>query len=205
MITSANTVVVPTRLNARKGFDLIAYAGADGTELWQFHTDYIDPPQARSWWPPPLPATLRDDTHAVVAGGRRHGPDPAACQPGPRRRRTPGRVLRPRPAGGRTARPTGRTCFVTTPMTTGARRRRCTSGSRRPRPLLVGLRNGIARISPSGRGSWVPARALAGTIDGAHVALNCAPALSNDGTTAYVALNSHKRLRPVLVGFDSPT
>ena len=74
-----------------------------------------------------------------------------------------------------------RTVQITTPLTTGP------DGS-----LYFGfsattdapghLRNGVARISPSGHGSWVSARKLAATHHDAHVALNCAPALSTDGS-----------------------
>jgi hypothetical protein len=203
MVTSANTVVVPTRFNARRGFDLMAYAGADGTKLWQFHTDYVVPPQARIWWPPPLPATLRDDSHAVVAaaGGtvliRRH----ANRAQGADVRRVAFYGIHAWRAHRAAYR---RSVFITTPITTGP------DGS-----LYFGfsatagtpghLRNGVARIPLSGKADWVSARALAGTHRGAHVALNCAPALSNDGATAYVALDSHKRQRPVLAGFDPHT
>ena len=43
MITSANTVVVPTRIGEAKGFELRAYAGADGTPKWWLPTDYTVP------------------------------------------------------------------------------------------------------------------------------------------------------------------
>jgi hypothetical protein len=201
MITSANTVVVPTRFDARRGFDLIAYAGSDGTRLWRFHTDYAVPPQSRIWWPPPLPATLQDDTHAVVAaaGGtllvRRHVNQATG---GVRRIAFYGLDRwRAHRAAYR------KDVFVTTPITTGPDGS-LYFGFSATAAAPGGLSNGIARISPSGRSSWVSARALAGSR-GAHVALNCAPALSNDGTTAYVALVSHHQRHPVLAGFDSAT
>jgi hypothetical protein len=202
MITSANTVVVPTRFNARKGFDLVAYAGADGSRMWQLHTDYAVPPQATKWWPPPLPATLRDDTHAVVAaaGGtvliRKHV------------NQSDGGVRRVAFYGigkWRAHRAAYRKhVFVTTPLTTGPDGSLYFGFSATP-AAPGGLRNGVARISPSGKASWVSAKSLAGTGRGAHVALNCAPALSNDGSTAYVALNAGKRQHPLLVGFDTST
>ena len=56
MITSANTVVVPTRIGTHKGFELRAFAGADGTPMWRLHTDYTVPLGAEGQWPPPIPA-----------------------------------------------------------------------------------------------------------------------------------------------------
>jgi hypothetical protein len=201
MITSANTVVVPTRFNARKGFDLVAYAGADGTRLWQFHTDYTVPLGAKNQWPPPLPAGLVDNSHVAVAaaGGtlliRSHV------------NRATGGVRRVAFYGIRHWRAHRaaykRDVQITTPVTTGP------DGS-----LYFGfsatsdspgtLRSGIARISASGHGSWVSARDLAGTSRGAHVPLNAAPALSNDGQTAYVGVLAAGK-RPFLVGFDAHT
>ncbi|MGC4109924.1 MAG: hypothetical protein QM747_05770 [Nocardioides sp.] len=202
MITSHNTVIVPTRLGEHRGFDLDAYAGPDGTRLWRMHTDYTAPPEARIWWPPPIPAALRDDNHVAVAaaGGtlllRRHV------------NRADGGVRRIAFYGTAAWR-AHRTAYrdsvhITTPITTGP------DGSlyfafSATATAPGHLRNGVARVAPDGSGSWVSARTLAGTRSGAHVVLNCAPGLSADGTTAYVALVSHHRTRPVLVGFDTST
>jgi hypothetical protein len=198
MITSTNTVIVPTRLGKRRGFEVVAYAGADGTRLWRFHTDATTPLDSEPQSPPPLPATLRDDTHVAVAGAggtlliRRHvdrarGGVRRVAFYGLGRWRAHRRAYR-------------QDVHITTPLTAGP------DGSLyfgfAATPDAPGhLRNGIARISPSGRGSWVSARALAGHHRGAHVVDNCAPALSNDGRTGYVALLSHKT--PTLVGFHS--
>ncbi len=72
----------------------------------------------------------------------------------------------------------------------------------------AGLTSGIARISASGQGSWVSANAAAlGASYIADVQQNCAPALSNDGKTLYMAVtgingdNEHGDL----VALDSTT
>jgi hypothetical protein len=61
----------------------------------------------------------------------------------------------------------------------------------------------VARIAPDGTSMWVSARKLAGTPQSSHVALSCAPAISPDGKTAYVAVLAGTR--PELVGFSAVT
>ena len=54
----------------------------------------------------------------------------------------------------------------------------------------AGVVSGMARIGPSGVGTWVSATSLAGNDPNVtQVALNCAPALSNDESTVYVAVS----------------
>jgi hypothetical protein len=200
MITSTNTVVVPTRISRRKGFELDAYAGADGTRKWRVATDYTLPRNVSLDFPPPLPATLLDDRHVAVAaaGGTllvRSRVDDATG----RLRRVAFYGLHP----WRTHRAAYRNAVqITTPLTTGP------DGSvyfgfsateNAPGHLL----SGVARISPSGHGSWVPAQALAQTGRATRVALSCAPAFSPDGGTGYIAVISGDR--PRLVGFDAST
>jgi hypothetical protein len=196
MITSSNTVVVPTRIGPRRGFELIAYAGSDGTEKWRLHTDYTVPVGARNQWPPPIPAGLLDDHHVAVAaaGGTllvRSRVDHAT-----------GRVHRVAFYGLRRFRAHRwsyrRSVQITTPLTTGPDGSTYFGFSATSR-ARGGLESGVARISPSGRGSWVAARKLAGTRRDTHVVLNCAPALSPSGRTAYVAMLAGTR--PLLVGF----
>src|SRR5207237_1972071 len=49
------------------------------------------------------------------------------------------------------------------------------------------LQSGVARIDTSGNGTWISASAAAGDANMAKVAMNAAPALSNDGKTLYIA------------------
>jgi hypothetical protein len=200
MITSTDTVVVPTRLGARKGFELRAYAGTDGTRMWRLATDYTLPLGVSLQFPPPLPATLVDDSHVAVAGAGgtllvRSGVDHAT-----------GRVRRVAFYGlqrWRAHRAAYRAAVqITTPLTTGPDGS-LYFGFSATRGAPRHLHSGVARISPSGHGSWVSARALAGTTDSSRVALSCAPALSPDGRTGYVAVVSVDRSR--LVGFDPAT
>jgi hypothetical protein len=196
MITGANTVVVPVRIGPKKGFVLKAFDGADGTRKWKLPTDYTPPIAARTEWPPPIPATLVGDSVAVAgAGGTilvRSTPDGA------------GSVHRVAFYGiehYRAHRGKYRAAVqITTPLTTGP------DGS-----VYFGftaaadspghLRNGLARISPTGEGSWVSARRLAGARQVTHVALNGAPALSNNGRTGYVPVVTGAKGR--LVGFNA--
>jgi len=201
MITSANTVVVPTRLGRRRGFELDAYAGADGTRTWRLPTDYTVPVGARNEWPPPLPAGLVSDRRVAVAGAGgtllvRSHVDSAT-----------GAVHRLAFYGlgrWRAHRAAYRAAVqITTPLTTGPDGSLYFGFSTTP-GTPGRLRSGIARISPDGHGSWVSARRLAGSSRDSHVVLNCAPALSPDGRTAYVAVLSGKQ-QSRLVSFDATT
>lgn len=200
MITSANTVVVPTRIGGNNGFELVAYVGTDGTRKWRLRTDYTVPVGQSRRYPPPLPASLLDDSHVAVAaaGGTlliRSRVDQAS-----------GHVRRvafyglgqwqEHRAGYRKA------VQITTPLTTGPDGS-LYFGFSATKDAPGDLRSGVARISPSGHGSWVAARALAGNPRDSRVAQNCAPALSPDGRTGYIAVISGKS--PLLVGFNAAT
>jgi hypothetical protein len=53
------------------------------------------------------------------------------------------------------------------------------------------LQGGLARIAADGTGTWVAAAAAANDTNMLKVAQNCAPALSNDGSLVYVAVNGY--------------
>jgi len=65
------------------------------------------------------------------------------------------------------------------------------------------LSSGIARIDAHGHATWITAAAAAGNQRVTAVALNCAPALSPDGTTVYLTVTSFTR--GFLVGLDATT
>ena len=60
----------------------------------------------------------------------------------------------------------------------------------------AGLTSGIARIGADGSGSFAPAATLAGDTLIAKVAMNSAPAVSNDGQTLYVVVNTASAATP---------
>src|SRR4051812_10924804 len=69
LITSTDTVVVPTRIGTKRGFELVAYAGSDGTRQWRMPTDYDVPTGGSTDFPPPGPPPLVDDHPVAIAGG----------------------------------------------------------------------------------------------------------------------------------------
>lgn len=198
MITSGNTVVVPTRIGPRKGFKLVAYAGADGTRLWSLHTDYHVPLSARDQWPGPVPAGLLDDQHVAVAGAggtllvRSRVDDPT----GHLRRIAFYGLHRWRHHQAAY----DKAVQITTPLTTGPDGSTY-FGFSATADAPHGLQSGVARIAPDGTARWVSARKLGGTTQPSHVALNCAPAISPDGRTVYVAVLAGTH--PTLVGFGA--
>src|SRR5262249_52973955 len=57
-------------------------------------------------------------------------------------------------------------------------------------PTPVNLQSGIARMDSNGNGSWVAASAAAADPAITEVLFNCAPALSTDESSLYVAVSS---------------
>lgn len=198
MITSSNTVVVPVRLGPSKGFVVKAFNGADGTKLWEFPTDYTPPLEAEFEWPPPIPAALVGNDVAVAgAGGTVLMKDVADPTAAPHRVAFYG-LDRYRAHRGAFR----KKVQITTPITAsvdgtiyfGFSAAAGTPGH---------LRNGLARIPASGPASWIPARRLGGVDAVTRIALNGAPALSNDGRVGYVPVVTGQKGR--LVGFDAAT
>src|SRR5439155_5997072 len=68
----------------------------------------------------------------------------------------------------------------------------------------VALTSGVARIDSNGNGTWISATAAAGAAV-SKVVHNCAPALSNDHKTLYVAVNTGNFGSGYLLALDSRT
>jgi hypothetical protein len=73
----------------------------------------------------------------------------------------------------------------------------------------AGLVGGIARVTPNGTGIWVSAATAAADAAIQKPAMNCAPALSPDGSTVYIAVNINPTSgviqRGYLLALDSTT
>ncbi|MEI6535967.1 MAG: hypothetical protein WCN98_11540, partial [Verrucomicrobiaceae bacterium] len=67
------------------------------------------------------------------------------------------------------------------------------------------LQSGLARIAEDGTGIWIGAGTAAGDAGITQVAMNCAPALSNDHKTLYIAVNSGGFSGGYLLALDSRT
>jgi hypothetical protein len=198
MITAANTVVVPTRVSATQGFRLRAVAGATGTAVWSLKTDWIEPPHD---WEPPLPATLGPDGSTVFVAGaggtilRRLNTDSAT-----------GTVKRVAFMGTKAYNANksayDSTVMVCTPITADTSGAIyfgfCVTGS-----APGGLQSGWARIAANGTVAVTSAATATGDAGATDIAINAAPAVSNDGATIYVAAVGGNG--PYLLGLDATT
>jgi hypothetical protein len=189
-ITAANTLVVSQKTGAEGGFQVNAFRAATGQLLWTQATDYILPPHN---WTPPMGITLTPGDASVVipgAGGTvlvRKNPNSAA---GALTRiaffGTP--LYESNPA------PFNEAIQICTPITSDASGNLyfgyLSSGQALP-GYANGIPSGLARISPTGRGTFVSAQALAGNANVQKPVYNCAPAISADGTKVYIAVNAY--------------
>jgi len=202
MITAANTVLVPTRVSATAGFRVVAYSGTSGARRWSLTTDYQPPAftGGTGAWTPPLPAVLTPSTALAVAGAggtvlvRQHADLTAGAV----------RRLVFYGAAQWTAHRSAydKAVQITTPLTAGP------DGSVYFGFTVTGatpahLSSGIARIDAQGHATWITAAAAAGNPAVTDVALNCAPALSPDGTTVYITVTSPTL--GILAGLDAAT
>jgi hypothetical protein len=197
LITAANTVIVPVKTGANS-FRVEAHDGATGNLLWMLSTAYQAP--SAGFMPGLGPTIFRNRLFIPDSAGRvlvRQSPDSAT--------------------GG-----TGHLYFyglnnfqanpqiykqnvqINTPLTVDARGNLffgfLVLGS-----TPIGLKSGVARIAPNGQGTWVSAAAISGDSAITKVAMSCAPALSNDGSTVYVAVDGADFGHGYLVALNSTT
>jgi len=182
LITRRNTVVVTVKVGATDGFRLEGHRGDTGELLWTEPTDYILPPHN---WTPSLGAALPKGKSLVFpgAGGtviRRNSPD-----------RTQGSLRRFAFYGIKAyeADPAtfADTVTITTPITADTRGN-LFFGFTADAGAPLGLASGIARLSRSGKGTWISAAMASGDAGMHHVPYGAAPALSLDGRVVYVSV-----------------
>ena len=184
LVTEANTVIVPVKVRAANRFLVDARRGSDGSRLWRQQTDYRLPPHD---WVPSFSPTLSPTGKLWIPGGGgtlyyRSTIDVRAGAPRQqvaffgldnyRRHRSVYLA----------------NVFINTPLTADGNGN-IFFGFQVTGPTALNLRSGIARVSDDGTGSWVAAATAAADPTITKVAHNSAPALSNDGTRLYVAVN----------------
>jgi hypothetical protein len=189
VITRLNTVLVPVKTTSNGDWRIEAHSGVNGSLMWTTASDFTLPAHD---WVPIFGITLTPKDRYLVypgAGGtiyQRTFPDTANL--------TPTRLAfygisnyNANPSAFNSA------IQICTPITSD-RLGNLTFGYVSNGAALPGYPNGIpsglARISNTGVGSFVSAAVMSGDPTMQKVAYNCAPAISNDGSTLYVTVNT---------------
>jgi hypothetical protein len=196
LVTAANTVIVPVKTTT--GFRVEGHNGATGQKMWTQATKYQVPNAA---FLPAIGPTLSGNQLFVPDfAGRvivRQTPDQAR-----------GTVSRRVFYGKKNyaANPTvyQQNVQINTPLTTDANGN-LYFGFLALGPTPIGLQSGLARIAADGTGTWVSATSISGDASVTNVAMSCAPALSNDGNTLYIATTNANAGYGYLVAVNSTT
>ncbi len=194
VISSGNTVVVPVKTGVSGGFELEGIDGGTGAVEWTQGTDYLLPGQsvgATSRWTPSYGPALSGETLFYAGAGgtvyQRTSVDDASASVTTQLAFYGGLSTYQANAAAYNA-----GVSICTPITADGKGD-IYFGYQTSLAAPGGLSSGIARISASGAGSFFPASALmvGGVSAGmTEVATNCAPAVSPDGSTVYVAMNT---------------
>jgi hypothetical protein len=197
LITGGNTIIVPVKTGSTGGFRVDARRGFDGSLIWNLASDYVLPPH--NWTPPFGPAlTPALRLYLPGAGGTvyfRDQPDSATGLQG---------QIAFYGVANYQANPQAYNAnvMINTPITSDSQDNIYFGF------LVIGstplaLESGIARISSSGQGTWISASDASGDPQMAEIAYNCAPALSADSKTLYVAVSNGSA--GYLIALDSTT
>ncbi len=184
VITRQNTVIVPVKTGATDGYKIEARDANGGSLKWTLNTGYSLP--SHGWVPlVGIALTPKNRIYTPDAGGTvsyRDAPDDANGATG---------QIAFYGLANYQADPStfDQNVKINTPITTDRYGNIyfgfIVTGSTTP-----ALQSGIARIGEDGVGTWVSASAAASDGSIGKVAHNCAPALSNDHRTLYIAVNS---------------
>ena len=183
-VTTRNTVILPVKTGAAGGFRIEARSGGNGGLIWSADSDYVLP--AHNWVPSyNLALTQNNRLVAPGAGGKLHVRDNADAAAGTLQ------TVVFYGASAYAAAPAqfDTTIFINTPVVVDTQGN-VFFGFIATGANPAGLVSGLARIGADGVGSWVSAAAAAGDNNIVKVAMNSAPALSNDLATVYVAVNA---------------
>jgi hypothetical protein len=182
-ITGSNTVVVPVKTGTSGNFVVEAHSGKTGKLLWSAPTDFVFAPHD---WTPSFPThmTAQERFYFAGAGGTVYYRDHPDLKKG--------KIQQIAFFGNANYKKHKSTydqhVMIDTPITADENGNIffgfVVTGS-----TPEGLSSGIARIGADGSGTWISAANASGDSSIIQVAQNCAPALSNDGSTVYVGVS----------------
>jgi hypothetical protein len=203
MVTAANTILVPVKTTDPGGntvFQVEAHRGSDGGLLWTQLTDYTLP---SAGWTPSFQPTLTPSNRLYYQGigGQIYYSD-GIDQSGATRTGT--YVFYGQSNYNQDTTDYNNNLKICTPITSDANGN-IYFGFQVNGFTPLGLSSGIARIDASGNGSYVAASTAANDSSIACMQFNSAPALSNDGKTLYVAVNSGDGGFGYVLALDSTT
>jgi hypothetical protein len=184
VISSNNTVLVPVKTGTNGGFRIDARSGVNGGLIWSAPSSYALPPH--NWNPAfNLSLSAADGLFAPASGGQVLLRDRVDQAQGMVR----SAVFYGDAVYASHAAELDAKVFINTPITVDAAGN-AFFGFIALDGNSANLRSGIARLAPDGTGLWRAAADLAFDSNIGKVAMNCAPALSLDGSTVYVAVNA---------------
>lgn len=200
LVSSGNTVLVPVKTGTNDGFRVEARNGTDGSLLWQFDSDYNLPPHG---WTPSYSPTLTSSGRIYMAGAGgtlyyRDNVDAAGSV-------TPTQVS----FFGDANYAANKAAFnnsvqICTPLTSDAQGN-VYFGYHANGDNPLNLQSGIARIAADGTATFTTVATLTGGQE-QEIVTNCAPAISNDGKTVYIATGNGAEFgQGSLVAIDSTT
>ena len=201
LITRSNTVIVPVKTGAAGGFEVEALVGATGAMNWVQPTDFILPPH---YWIPSFSPTLTPKNRLYFPGG---GGTVYYCDTPDTTNASPviGQIAFYGLANylANTNAYLNGVC-ICTPIASD-RYGNIFFGFQVTGATPLNLQSGIARIDYNGTGIWIAASSTITNAVVSQVAMNCAPALSNDHQTLYLGVNNGYSGYGYLVALDSRT
>ena len=208
LVTQSNTVIFPVKTGTSDGFRVEAHAGTTGSTIWAATTDYSIPPipSPPYGWTPScgIALTPKNRLYFPGAGGTvyyRDSPDAPAAS-------GTGQIAFYGIANYQADTATFNADIqISTPITSDRYGNIFFGFQVSGSPTVSGtaLQSGLARISVDGSCAWVGSTTISGTSGGSQIEYSCAPALSNDHKTLYVAINSGYQTGGTLAAVDSRT
>ena len=200
LVTQSNTVLVSVKTGASDGFRVQALNGGNGSLLWKFDSDYSLP--THNWTPSYSPTlTSNGRVYMAGAGGTVYYRDnvDSAVAPAPTQIAFYGNAEYNAHKASYDS-----NIQISTPLTSDANGN-VYFGYKATGANNLGVQSGIARIAADGTATYVSATSATGG-SASNILTNCAPALSNDGKTVYVAMSSGSGFASgYLVALDSST